>query len=107
MEKVEREGKEIAIKFPVSKKRRSSLMATSYELDLRGKHADEIYGTLDKFLNDAFLSSLKEVRIIHGYATGTVRKIVREILESHALVKSFEPGARGEGGDGVTIAHLS
>jgi DNA mismatch repair protein MutS2 len=107
IEKIERGGKEISISFPISRKRRSGLMATSYELDLRGKRADEIYGILDKFLNDAFLSNLKDVRIIHGYATGTVRKIVREILSSHTLVKSFEPGTQGEGGDGVTMAHLT
>jgi DNA mismatch repair protein MutS2 len=106
IEKIEREGREIPLSFPISRKRRSNWRAASYELDLRGKHADEIDGILDKFLNDAFLSNLKDVRIIHGYATGTVRKIVREILATHTLVKSFEPGTQGEGGDGVTMAHL-
>ena len=106
IEKVERDGRQISISFPISSKRRSGRAATSYELDLRGKHADEIYGVLDKFLNDASLSNLKEVRIIHGYATGTVRKIVREILASHTLVKSFKPGTQSEGGDGVTMAYL-
>jgi DNA mismatch repair protein MutS2 len=106
IEKIEREGREIPLSFPISRKRRNSWRATSYELDLRGKHADEIDGELDKFLNDAFLSNLKDVRIIHGFATGTVRKIVREILATHTLVKSFEPGTQGEGGDGVTMAHL-
>jgi DNA mismatch repair protein MutS2 len=107
IEKIEREGRQISISFPISRKRRKGWMAASYELDLRGRRADEIYGILDKFLNDAFLSNLKDVRIIHGYATGTVRKIVREILASHILVKSFEPGTQGEGGDGVTMAHLT
>jgi DNA mismatch repair protein MutS2 len=106
IEKIEREGREIPLSFPISRKRRSSWRATSYELDLRGKRADEIDGMLDKFLNDAFLSNLKDVRIIHGFATGTVRKIVREILATHTLVKSFEPGTQGQGGDGVTMAHL-
>jgi DNA mismatch repair protein MutS2 len=107
IEKIEREGKQLAITFPISRKRRAGWMASSYELDLRGKRADDIYGILDKFLNDAFLSNLKDVRIIHGHATGTVRKIVREILASHTLVKSFQPGTQNEGGDGVTMAHLN
>jgi DNA mismatch repair protein MutS2 len=46
------------------------------------------------------------VRIIHGMATGVVRKIVREMLATHPLVKSFRPGGKGEGGDGATVAEL-
>jgi DNA mismatch repair protein MutS2 len=46
------------------------------------------------------------VRIVHGIGTGTVRKIVRDLLASHPLVKSFHPGGRGEGGDGATIVKL-
>jgi len=41
-----------------------------------------------------------------GSGTGTLRSIVRELLPNHSLVKSFRPGERGEGGNGVTIAQL-
>jgi len=78
----------------------------SVELDLRGKRADEIEWALDSYLNDAALSNLSEARIIHGFGTGTVRNIVRELLTSHPLAKSFRPGGRGEGGDGVTVVRL-
>ncbi len=87
-------------------KKRQSRKLHSLELDLRGKRADEVYGLLDRYLNDAFLSRLSQVRIIHGYATGTVRQVVREMLASHPLVKSFQPGGKDEGGDGVTIVQL-
>ena len=80
--------------------------AVSLELDLRGKRADEIYAALDRYLNDAYLANLGEVRIAHGFGTGTVRDIVRELLASHPLVKSFRAGKRGEGGDGATIVEL-
>ena len=76
------------------------------ELDLRGKRADEVEPLLDSYLNDAAQSNLPEVRIINGYATGTVRSIVREFLKSHPLIKSFRPGGPNEGGDGVTIVRL-
>ena len=62
---------------------------------------------LDTYLNDAFMSHLAEVRIIHGYGTGAVRSVVREALATHQLVKSFRPGRQGEGGDGVTIVTLT
>ena len=76
------------------------------ELDLRGKRADEVEPALDVYLNDAAQSNIMEARIIHGIATGTVRSIVREFLKSHPLVKSFRPGERDEGGDGVTVVRL-
>lgn len=77
------------------------------ELDLRGHRADIIEAELDAYLNDAYMSHLQEVRIIHGYGTGAVRIAVRDALASHSLVKSFRPGGKGEGGDGVTIATLA
>ena len=76
------------------------------ELDLRGKRADEVEPALDAYLNDAAQSNLMSVRIIHGIATGVVRSIVREFLKNHPLAKSFRPGERGEGGDGVTVVRL-
>ena len=79
----------------------------SLELDLRGHRADIVEAELDAYLNDAYMSHLAEVRIIHGYGTGAVRGAVREALAAHSLVKSFRPGGQGEGGDGVTIATLA
>ena len=52
------------------------------------------------------MSGLSRVRIIHGFGTGTVRQIVREVLASHPLVTSFQPGEQGEGGDGVTMVSM-
>ena len=78
----------------------------SFELDLRGRRAEEVEPLLDGYLNEASLSGLSRVRIIHGYGTGTVRQIVRETLASHPLVTSFQPGEQAEGGDGVTIVSM-
>lgn len=78
----------------------------SLELDLRGKRADEIVPEMDSYLNDASLANLSQVRIIHGFGTGTVRQIVRQTLASHPLVKSFRSGTAAEGGDGATVVNL-
>ncbi len=80
--------------------------AVSSRLDLRGKMAEEVEVEVDRYLNDVSLTNLNEVLIVHGYGTGTVRQIVREFIASHPLVKSFRPGIRGEGGDGVTVVSL-
>ncbi|MFC2014559.1 Smr/MutS family protein, partial [Chloroflexota bacterium] len=82
------------------------LGTTRTELDLRGKRADEVEVALDNYLNNAALSNLNEVLIIHGIATGTVRQIARDFLASHPLVRSFRAGVQGEGGEGTTMVSL-
>jgi DNA mismatch repair protein MutS2 len=76
------------------------------ELLMLGRRAEEVEPMLNKYLDDASLSALTQVRIVHGSGTGTLRQIVRELLHSHPLVKSFRPGEKGEGGNGVTIVKL-
>ena len=86
--------------------RLKATMTASLELDLRGKRADAVSPELDRYLNDASIAHLTQVRIIHGFGTGTVRQIVRDMLATHPLVKSFRQGEQNEGGDGVTMATL-
>jgi DNA mismatch repair protein MutS2 len=86
--------------------RPSAVRTVPLELDLRGKRADEVEPALDGYLNAAAQASIDQARIIHGFGTGTVRSIVRNCLAAHPLVKSFRPGERGEGGDGVTVVRL-
>jgi DNA mismatch repair protein MutS2 len=76
------------------------------ELHLLGKRVEEAVHMLDSYLDAAALSGLAEVRIVHGSGTGALRTAVRELLGSHPLVRSFRPGERGEGGNGVTIVAL-
>ncbi|GAC1647689.1 MAG: hypothetical protein NVS4B8_20480 [Herpetosiphon sp.] len=80
--------------------------AVSMQLDLRGMRASEVEPLLERYLNDAYLSNLDQVRIVHGKGTGTVRKIVRDVLARHSLVNTYAGGTEGEGGDGVTTAQL-
>ena len=61
---------------------------------------------IDGYINKATLANLKEVRIIHGFGTGTLRQIVRDFLSSHPLVRSLRAGNKEEGGDGITVASL-
>lgn len=90
----------------VSLKRGDGIGRVEPELDLRGKRAEEVEWTLDSYLNGAWLAGLSEIRVIHGFGTGTVRSIVREFLSTHSLVSSFRAGGKNEGGDGVTVVHV-
>ncbi len=84
----------------------SAARDVAMQLDMRGMRANEIESLLDRYLNDAYLSDLSEVRLVHGKGTGTLRKIVRDVLSAHPLVTSYSGGIDGEGGEGVTIAKL-
>jgi len=90
----------------INKETMPGLKAVPPQLDLRGKRADEVEVALDSYLNDAALSNLNEVLIIHGIATGTVLRIARDFLAAHPLVKSFRSGNKGEGGEGTTVVRL-
>ena len=88
--------------------RRAEFMPQSpgMELDLRGQRADEALDALERYLDSAYLAGLPFVRIIHGKGTGRLRDVVRQDLGANPHVRSFEPGSRQEGGDGVTVAKL-
>jgi len=76
------------------------------ELDLRGHTTEEALEKLERYLESAYLAGLPWVRIIHGKGTGKLRQAVRQALNGHPQVKSFELGGEKEGGDGVTVAKL-
>ncbi len=80
---------------------------TSGEIDIRGMASDEAILELDKYIDDAVLSGLLTVRIIHGKGTGVLRKNVQAHLKRHKNIKSYRLGTFGEGENGVTIAELS
>jgi DNA mismatch repair protein MutS2 len=76
------------------------------ELDIRGRRVEDGLAELERYLDNAFLSRMPWVRIIHGKGTGKLRTAVREALKHNSHVKSFEEGKDGEGGAGVTVAKL-
>lgn len=81
--------------------------SVSSEIDLRGMTKEEAWASLDKYLDDAFLASLPQVRIIHGKGTGALRKAVEEYLKTCTkYVDSYRMGEPSEGGIGVTVAKL-
>lgn len=76
------------------------------ELDIRGMASDEAILELDRYIDNAIVSGLETIRIIHGKGTGVLRKSVQTHLRSHKAVASFRLGTFGEGENGVTIAEL-
>ena len=69
-------------------------------------HVDEALPELDKYLDDAYLSHLSQVTIIHGRGTGALKDAVHAHLKRTKYVKSYRLGAFGEGDQGVTIVEF-
>lgn len=76
------------------------------EIDIRGKNFEDAKDIVDKYLDDAYLSGLKSVRIIHGKGTGVLRQKLREHFRNVKLIKSYKDAEYNEGGDGVTVVTL-
>jgi DNA mismatch repair protein MutS2 len=77
------------------------------EIHLRGLTADEAITRLDKYLDDATIGEVSPVRIVHGKGTGALREAIHSYLRKHPSVASFHVAELNDGGDGVTVAHLS
>ncbi len=78
----------------------------STELQLIGMTVDEAIPTLEKYLDDVYLSNVGMVRIVHGKGTGTLKKAVHDYLRKNPNVKSFRLGLYGEGDTGVTVVEM-
>ena len=93
----------------IEKKRREvklKLNTVESRVDLRGLDAEEACYRTDKYLDEAYMSNLGEVTVVHGKGTGILRKAINDMLKRHPHVKSYRLGVYGEGGDGVTIVEL-
>jgi DNA mismatch repair protein MutS2 len=76
------------------------------ELNVIGTRVDEALARTEKFLDEALVSELKSVRLIHGYGTGQLRRALAQFLQSHPFVAHFAPAAADQGGGGVTVVEL-
>jgi DNA mismatch repair protein MutS2 len=90
-----------------SERGRMKASAPPMEIDLRGMVVDDALMELERRLDAAFLAGMPFVRVIHGKGTGRLRQAIRLSLEDNPYTASFEPGGIGEGGDGVTVAHIA
>lgn len=88
------------------KGQRSEKVVINPELDLHAMTVDEAAPLVQDYLDAAFRAGLKEVRIVHGKGTGTLRQAVMRELKKHPLVRSFRIGDRFEGSTGATVVQF-
>jgi DNA mismatch repair protein MutS2 len=76
------------------------------ELNVIGCSVDEALTRLEKFLDDATVTDQQELRIVHGFGTGQLRRAITAFLDDHPLVARHEQAPQNQGGGGATIVEL-
>lgn len=95
-----------AKKYSTGKMDLSKTLQMSTEIDVRGRTTDEAMMEIEKYLDDAYLSRLSQVTIIHGKGTGALRQAIQTQLKRVQYIKAFRLGVYGEGENGVTIVEF-
>jgi len=80
--------------------------ASRSELNVIGQTTDEAVDAVDKFLDEASLASLSQVRIVHGHGTGALRRAIGDLLKGHPHVSRFVAAPPDQGGAGATLVEL-
>jgi DNA mismatch repair protein MutS2 len=76
------------------------------ELNVIGQTTDEAVDAVDKFLDEASMAGLAQVRIIHGHGTGALRRAIADMLKDHPHVARFLAAPQDQGGSGATLVEL-
>lgn len=79
------------------------MLSFQLTLDLRGKRADETHFLLQRYIDEAILLNIPEVRILHGKGNGILRQVTRDYLSGVKEVKKFADEGLERGGAGVTV----
>lgn len=77
--------------------------SADFVIDLHGLRSEEAIERLDKFISDALMAGFEEIVVYHGIGTGKLAYAVREFLEAHPRVVSFEDAPLKLGGYGAKI----
>ena len=97
---------EIKKEKPVKKYTDKVFKSVSTKLDLRGFRYEDAYIALDKYIDDCVCAKIPSCTIVHGFGTGTIRKLVWDYLKTNKFVKSYRYGEQGEGLNGATIVYF-
>jgi len=78
----------------------------SPRIKLIGQRVEDALVQLGPFIDDALLSNLTRIEIIHGAGEGILRRAVREFLAEQKGITAFYAAPLDQGGENITIAEL-
>jgi len=73
------------------------------EIDVRGMRGDEALQTVMYYIDDAIMTGVSRVRILHGTGTGVLRQLIRQYLGTVSSVKLYRDEHVQFGGAGITV----
>lgn len=76
------------------------------EINVIGCTVEEAVDRVSRFLDDTLVTDLREVRIVHGFGTGQLRKGIHAFLKNHPLVSKYAQAPENQGGGGATVVEL-
>jgi DNA mismatch repair protein MutS2 len=76
------------------------------ELNVIGCTVDTALDRAHRFLDEAMMTDVRVLRLIHGHGTGQLRRALAEMLRQHPLVARFDLAPSEQGGGGVTVVEL-
>lgn len=77
------------------------------ELDLHTFRPSDLGELIPAYLDECAARGIREVRIVHGKGTGTLRATVHALLRRSPRVQSFRAGDETSGSWGATIVTLN
>ncbi len=98
--------KKSKIEKPAVSIKRSDVLSTVQEINVIGKNLQDALLDVEKFIDNAVLSNLEEIKIVHGKGMNILSSGIKDMLKKHGAVESFRAGKYGEGEHGVTIVKL-
>jgi DNA mismatch repair protein MutS2 len=76
------------------------------EINVIGLTVEQAVDRVAKFLDDTLVTDQREIRIVHGHGTGSLRRGLETYLKDHPLVARTSPAPPNQGGGGATIVEL-
>ncbi len=76
------------------------------DIDVRGMRVEEVLPVVTRFVDDALVVGVSEVRILHGTGGGVLRDVIRQWLEAHPAVRSCRDESVNLGGAGITVVTI-
>jgi DNA mismatch repair protein MutS2 len=94
------------IRVSLNRERAGEMSSGATEINVIGRTVEEATDAVEKFLDQAFLEGVPQVRIVHGVGMGILRKALRAYLGNHPQVDKVSEPPQNEGGAGATVVEL-
>ena len=94
------------IRVSLNRERGREMSSGATEINVIGRTVEEATDAVEKFLDQAFLDGVPQVRIVHGVGMGILRKALRTYLGNHPQVDKVSEPPQNEGGAGATVVEL-